>query len=154
MSITEIGSIDELHDLVGKEVALTEWFEIAQERILQFAEATEDRQWIHVDVERARLESPFGTTIAHGFLTLSLLPHLLSSAISFRTKPKMGINYGLNKVRFTSPVPAGARIRGRFTLKSLEQVSGVVQIVWDVVVECEGLDKPCCVAEWVTRRYE
>ena len=152
MPITQIDSIAELANYAGKEVGVSDWLEVSQDRINQFAEATEDRQWIHTDPERAASESPFKTTIANGFLTLSLLSALTKSAISVGGV-RMGINYGLNRVRFVSPVPAGARIRGRFTLATLEEIKGGVQSTWNVTVEREGSDKPCCVAEWLVRYY-
>jgi acyl dehydratase len=144
-------SIRDLEGRVGQEIGVSPWMEIAQDRIDLFARATEDFQWIHVDPERAK-QSPFGGTIAHGFLTLSLLPKLNDSAFEF-TDRKMGVNYGLNKVRFTSPVPAGAKIRGRFTLAKLEPLEGGVQTTWSVVVEREGGDKPVLVAETISRHY-
>jgi acyl dehydratase len=149
----EIESLRDLRDRIGQEIVVSAWMEINQERIDRFAEATEDYQWIHVDVERARRESAFQTTIAHGFLTVSMLSRLLNSSIKFRTA-KMGLNYGFNRLRFTGPVPAGSRVRGRFTLNALEEIEGGVQTTWGVVVEREGSDKPCLVAEWLTRRYE
>ncbi len=153
MPVTQIESIAALANYAGKEVAISDWLEVSQERIDQFAEASEDRQWIHLDRERAARESPFKTTIAHGFLTLSLLSALARLALSVGGV-RMGINYGLNRVRFVSPVPAGARIRGRFTLSTLEEIKGGVQSTWNVTVEREGSDKPCCVAEWLVRYYE
>jgi len=153
MPVTDIESIAQLGERVGQEVATSDWFEVTQERINQFAEATEDRQWIHVDPERAARESPFKQTIAHGFLTLSMLSELMKLAISVGGL-KMGLNYGLNRVRFVAPVPAGSRIRGRFTLAELEEIKGGVQATWNVTVEREGGgDKPCCVAEWLVRYY-
>ena len=152
MPVTQIKNVAELANYAGKEVGVSDWLEVSQDRINQFAEATEDRQWIHIDPERAANESPFKTTIAHGFLTLSLLSVLAKSAISVGGV-RMGINYGLNRVRFVSPVPAGARIRGRFTLATLEEIKGGVQSTWNVTVEREGSDKPCCVAEWLVRYY-
>jgi acyl dehydratase len=152
MPVTQIKNTAELANYAGKEVGISDWFDVSQDRINQFAEATEDRQWIHIDPERAASESPFKTTIAHGFLTLSLLSVLAKSAISVGGV-RMGINYGLNRVRFVSPVPAGARIRGRFTLAALEEIKGGVQSTWNVTVEREGSDKPCCVAEWLVRYY-
>lgn len=119
----EIASLAELKSLVGQEVAVSDWIGIPQERINLFAEATGDRQWIHVDPERSRAQSPFGGTIAHGFLTLSLLPILMDSAITM-PNVKMGVNYGLNKVRFPAPVPAGSRVRGRIVLLSIEDIDG------------------------------
>lgn len=153
MPIREIESYGELRDLVGQEVAVSDWVEVTQERINQFAEATGDQQWIHLDIARASTESPYQTTIAHGFLTLSLLSYLMSRAFTIRERPKMGINYGLNRVRFPAAVLAGSRIRARFTLKAFEEIPGGGQMTWDVVVESEGADKPCCVAEWVGRFY-
>ena len=153
MTQRHIESITELQQLVGEEVAVSDWFEVSQERINQFAEATEDRQWIHTEPERARRDSPFKTTIAHGFLTLSLLSELMKRAIEVGGL-RMGINYGLNRVRFVSPVPAGARVRGRFTLAAIEEISGGAQATWKVAVEREGGgDKPCCIAEWLVRYY-
>jgi acyl dehydratase len=136
---------------LGQEVAVSPWLEITQERIDLFAKATEDFQWIHVDRERAK-QSPFGGTVAHGFLTLSMLPKLSDSALEL-TDRKMGVNYGLNRVRFPAPVPAGSKIRGRFTLAKLERLDGGVQTTWSVVVEREGGDKPVMVAETVSRHY-
>ncbi len=152
MPFTHIESIAKLRDHVGRDVAVSDWLEVSQQRINQFAEATDDRQWIHVDAERASRESPFKETIAHGFLTLSLLSELGKRAMSVGGV-RMGINYGLDRVRFVSPVPAGSRIRGRFTLSALADISGGVQVIWKVTVEREGGDKPCCVAEWLVRYY-
>jgi len=135
---------------VGREVAVSDWLEIAQAKVDEFADATGDRQWIHVDPERAARESPFGGTIAHGFLTLSLLSKLYSSCIDIRPR-RMGINVGFNRVRFTAPVRVGTRIRARFALGKLEAVQDGFQFVWNVTIEAEGGDKPACVAEWVTR---
>ncbi len=154
MSVTVIENLAELRDLVGEEIAVSDWLEVTQTMINGFADATGDHQWIHVDEARARAESPFGTTIAHGFLTLSLMVKMLSESISFRQLPRMGLNYGLNRVRFTSPVPAGSLIRGRFAVKVVEDVPGGVQITWSVIVELKGSDKPCCVAEWLGRRFD
>ena len=148
----QIESLADLQKQIGREVAVSDWLEVTQARINQFAEATEDRQWIHTDPERAARESPFKSTIAHGFLTLSLLSKLALGTMSVGGV-RMGINYGLNRVRFVAPVPAGARIRGRFTLAALEEINGGAQAVWQVTVECEGSDKPCCVAEWLVRYY-
>jgi len=153
MPITHIESIAKLRDYVERDVAVSDWIEVSQERINQFAESTDDRQWIHVDPERAARESPFKETIAHGFLTLSLLSELGKRAMSVGGV-RMGINYGLDRVRFVRPVPAGSRIRGRFTLSALANISGGVQVTWKVTVEREGGDKPCCVAEWLVRYYE
>ena len=145
-------TLRELEARVGQEVGVSPWIEITQERIDTFARAIEDFQWIHVDPARAK-SSPFGGTIAHGFLTLSLLSHLAESTFSF-TERRMGINYGLNRVRFTSPVPVGSRVRARFTLQKFEHIEGNgVQVTWTTVVEREGADKPALVAEWIGRHY-
>ena len=150
--MTEIESVEKLGEWVGREVALSEWVEVSQERINAFAETTEDRQWIHVDPERAARESPFGGTIAHGFLTLSLLSEMGRTALKVGGV-RMGLNYGLGRVRFVSPVPAGSRIRGRFTLAALKEIRDGAEVTWKVTVEREGGDKPCCVAEWLVRYY-
>ena len=143
--------IRDLESRVGQEIAVSPWIEMPQERIDLFAKATEDFQWIHVDREKAK-QSPYGSTIAHGFLTLSMLPKLIESTFVFSDR-KMGVNYGLNKVRFTAPMPAGARIRGRFTLAKYEKLEGGVQTTWSVVLEREGGDKPVMVAETISRHY-
>jgi acyl dehydratase len=148
-----IASIEELKSLSGQEVATSDWIEVTQQRINDFADATEDHQWIHVDVERATTESPFHSTIAHGFLTLSLLPHLAAQAFKVEGNFKMGINYGLNRLRFVSPVPAGSRVRAKFTLQSVEDVTGGVQLAWSATCEIEGGAKPALVAEWLVRYY-
>ena len=153
MPVLHIANLADLRDKVGQQIVVSDWLQVGQDRIDAFAECVGDHQWIHVDAERARRESPFGTTIAHGFLTLSLLSKLLGESIRFQSA-KMGVNYGFNRVRFTGPVPAGSRVRGRFTLKNLDEIQGGVQMTWDVTVDREGDDKPCLVAEWVTRRYE
>jgi acyl dehydratase len=140
-------------DLVGRELA-SPWLDVSQETIAQFADVTSDRQWIHVDPERAGIEGPFGTTVAHGFLTLSLVSRLMRDALRFEPAPRLAINYGLNRVRFPSPVPANSRLRGRFTLLRLEQTSdGGHQATWSATIECEGSAKPSCVAEWLVRYY-
>lgn len=144
-------SLRELEGKVGQEVGVSPWVEISQERIDQFAKATEDFQWIHVDPARAR-QSPFGGTIAHGYLTLSMLPKLSESTFEFSDR-KMGVNYGLNRVRFTAPVPAGSRIRGRFTLAKYERIEGGVQVTMHVVFEREGGDKPVMIAEAIARHF-
>lgn len=149
-------SLAELELVVGQEVAVSGWISIDQERIDRFADATDDHQWIHVDPERAR-QGPFGAPVAHGFLTLSLLPHLMAEAIEMKNTV-LGVNYGLNKVRFPSPVPVGSRLRGHFKLLAMEKLPAQMgfpgaQLVWEVTIEREGSDKPVCVAESVTRRY-
>ncbi len=147
-------SPDSLKELLGQEIAVTDWFHISQERIQQFADATLDHQWIHVDVERAKLESPFKAPIAHGFLTLSLLPHFMHEALEIKQGVRLGVNYGLNRVRFVSPVRAGSNIRARIVLQSLKDVPpDGVEGVFNATVELENSDKPCCVAEWVVRYY-
>ena len=135
---------------VGEQIAVSDWLEVTQARINQFADATGDHQFIHVDPVRAAAETPFKGTIAHGFLTLSLLSTLIRESIQF-TGLRMAINYGLNRVRFVSPVPAGSRIRAAITLHAVESVTDGYQVVWQVTVEREGGDKPACVAEWVVR---
>lgn len=150
--MTEIEGVAKLRLLVGREAGVSEWVEVSQERIARFAEATEDRQWIHTDPGRAARESPFKATIAHGFLTLSLLSEMGRTAVAVGGV-RMGINYGLNRVRFVSPVPAGSRVRGRFVLAALEEIKGGAQATWEVTVEREGGGKPCCVAEWLVRYY-
>lgn len=144
--------LDELRGRIGQEVTVSDWLEVAQDRIDGFAEATGDRQWIHVDPERAA-RSPFGGTIAHGFLTLALIPHLFAGAV--RLPPaRMTVNYGLERVRFPSPVPAGRRVRGRFTLLDVRAAAGATDVRWRVTIEVEGGGKPACVAETIARRFE
>ena len=145
-------SMRELESRIGQEVGVSPWCEVTQERIDLFAKAIDDPQWIHVDVERAK-QSPFGTTIAHGFLTLSLLSKFIESTFSFADR-KMGVNYGLNRVRFTAPLPSGSRVRARFKLLKYEKIDGNgAQVTWDVTVEREGSDKPVLIAEWIGRSY-
>ena len=153
MPLRIINGIEELKTLINHEVAASDWFEVTQSRINDFAGATEDHQWIHIDVDRAKTDSPFHSTIAHGFLTLSLLPHLGAQAFRVEGGFKMGINYGLNRLRFVSPVPAGSRVRARFTLQQVEDVAGGAQLTWSVTVENEGGAKPALVAEWLVRYY-
>ena len=149
-------SLAELEHVVGQEVAVGDWVAIDQKRVDRFADATDDHQWIHVDPDRAK-KGPFGGPIAHGFLTLSMLPHLMAESIEIRNTV-LGVNYGLNKVRFPAPVPVGSRVRGRFKLLSMEKLAPQMgfpgaQLVWEVTIEREGSDKPVCVAESVARRY-
>ena len=141
--------LDELRSLTGQEVGVSEWMQVTQEMINRFADVTGDHQWIHVDVERAQRETPFGSTIAHGFLTVSLLSELSRRTVEVRGDYKMRINYGFNKLRFVSPVPAGARIRGRFAPQKVTEN----ELTWAVTVEVEGREKPALVAEWLTRFY-
>ena len=137
---------------VGEEIAVSDWLEVTQARINQFADATGDHQWIHVDPVRAAAELPSKGTIAHGFLTLSLLSTLIRESIQF-TGLRMAINYGLNRVRFVSPVPSGSRIRALITLQAVDAVSGGVQVTWLATIEREGGEKPAAVAEWLVRYY-
>jgi len=148
-----IASIESLKDFIGREVAVSDWVGVTQERISAFAEVTGDRQWIHLDRERAEKESPYGTTIAHGFLTLSLLSSLMQDAMQFEQAGRRAINYGLNRVRFVSAVRAGSRIRGRFALAAFKDLGDAIELVLSVTVECEGSDKPACIAEWIIRHY-
>lgn len=145
-------TLDDLAACVGQEVAVSDWLSISQAQVNLFAEATGDHQWIHVDPSRAKA-GPFGGTIAHGFLTLSLLPQFFESAVKV-TETRMGVNYGLNKVRFMSPVLVGSRLRARLTLVACEPIDKQgKQITWDVTIEREGSDKPVCVAQSLLRSY-
>ena len=145
-------TLAELAALVGQEVAVSDWITITQEQVNQFAQATGDHQWIHVDVERAKA-GPFGGPIAHGFLTLSLIPKFFESSFEI-VQSRMGVNYGLNKVRFMAPVPVGSRLRARMKLLQCDAIDNQgVQMVWEVAVQREGSDKPVCVAESIVRRY-
>ena len=148
-----IDGVEELRGLVGQEVAIGDWFTITQAQINTFADVSRDRQWIHTDPERARRDSPFATTVAHGFLTLSLLSHLHSQAVQIRGGVRMAINYGLNRVRFTSAVPAESRIRTRSVLQALEEIADGVHLVWAITAEIEGTTKPALVADWLVRLY-
>jgi len=146
-------TLAELRDNVGKELGVSAWHEVTQSQIDLFAEVTGDHQWIHLDQDRAHRESPYGTTIAHGFLTVSLLPMLINEAVEITGDVKLRVNYGFNRLRFTGAVPSGSRIRGRFTLSSIKDVEGGVEIAWLATVEVEGRDKPALVAEWLGRTY-
>jgi acyl dehydratase len=149
-------AIDNLSGLsarIGEEIAISEWIEITQARVDAFAETTEDRQWIHTNPARAARESPYGSTIAHGFLTLSLISRLARTAMSFPTS-RMAVNYGVNRVRFVSAVPVGSRLRARFSPAAVEAVDGGTQVTWKATVERDGGTKPACVAEWIVRYYE
>ena len=148
----EIADLLSLRNRLGEEIAVSDWLAVTQERIQQFADATGDHQWIHLDVERAATESPFGTTIAHGFLTLSLVSVLLREAFRIRGL-RLAVNGGLNRVRFTAPVPAGSRVRARVAPASVGEIGGSVQVVWAITLEREGAEKPCCVLEWIVRYY-
>ena len=143
--------LSDLQALVGQEIATSDWITVDQQRIDQFAQATGDHQWIHIDPVRAAA-GPFGTTIAHGFLTLSLLPEMSATAFGVQDT-RMGVNYGLNRVRFPAPVPVGSRLRGRFKLLAYEPLEGGAQVTVEVTMEREGSAKPVCVAESLARRY-
>ena len=145
-------NLTELAGLSGREVAVTDWLEITQERINQFADATDDHQWIHIDPQRAERESPYGAPIAHGFLTLSLLPKFLMDTLTI-AGVRMAINYGLNRVRFPSAVRAGSRIRARIVLQSIRDVADAAEATYSITVECQDAEKPCCVAELLARYY-
>ncbi|HVE92961.1 MAG TPA: MaoC family dehydratase [Actinomycetota bacterium] len=144
--------VEKLKPLEGRELGVGEWMEITQERINAFAGATDDHQWIHVDPEAAA-KGPFGKTIAHGYLTLSLIPALAGSMTLPVEGIKMGINYGLNRVRFIAPVPVGSRIRARRKMQEVREVPGGAQLTVEVTIELEGSEKPACVAETVSRVY-
>ena len=148
----DIPNILSLRDRLGQELAVSDWLEVTQDRINQFAGATGDHQWIHVDPARAATESPFKTTIAHGFLTLSLISTLARTSMTLPPL-RLAINYGVNRVRFVTPVPAGARIRARFSPVAVEETGGGIQVTWKAVIECEHSEKPSCVVEWVVRYY-
>lgn len=149
----EIANVTELRAYAGREIAISDWFTVTQEQIARFADVTDDHQWIHLDQARAARESPYGTTIAHGFLSLALIGALVRNAVSLGGQ-KLSVNYGLNRVRFTSAVPSGARIRARVTPMSVEDVDGSAsQVTWKIVVEREGAEKPCLIAEWIVRYY-
>ena len=152
MKLAVFDRLADMQPMVGQEIAISDWVTISQERINQFAEATGDHQWIHVDAERAK-NSPFKSTIAHGFLTLSLIPCFSEPSIKVKSI-KMGVNYGLNKVRFTNPVKVNSRVRGRFVLKAFDPIEGGAQVTMNVTVEIEGQEKPACVAESISRRFE
>jgi acyl dehydratase len=148
-----IHGLDELKAADGSEAGVSDWYEVTQEQINLFAEATGDHQWIHLDRERAARESPFKTTVAHGFLTVSLLPMLLKEAVQVDVNAKLSVNYGFNRLRFVSPVPSGARVRVRVTPNAIKDFEGGVEIAWGIVVEVEGSAKPAVVAEWLGRLY-
>jgi acyl dehydratase len=149
MSPRIVNGIEELKTLTGQEVGVSDWLPVTQDMIDRFADVTGDHQWIHVDPERAKRETPFGSTIAHGFLTVSLLPQLSQQAVSVKGDFKMRINYGFNRLRFVSPVRAGSKIRARFTAQKVTDN----EVTWLVTVDVEGQDKPAVVAEWLSRFY-
>jgi acyl dehydratase len=142
-----------LKEFVGKEIGVTKWLRVSQERIETFAEATADRQWIHVDPARAIKESPYGTTIAHGFLTLCLISHFTKELIQIDGGVRLAVNYGLNRVRFPAAVPVDSRIRARVALLALKELPDSVEATYAITIECELSEKPCCVAEWIVRYY-
>jgi acyl dehydratase len=148
-----VKSPQSLKELVGRRIGVTEWFCVTQERIEQFAEATEDRQWIHLDRARASKESPYGTTIAHGFLTLSLISYFMKEVIQFQGGVRLTVNYGLNRVRFPAALPAGSRIRGCIEVQAIKELSDSVEAMYAVTIEREKSEKPVCVAEWAVRYY-
>jgi acyl dehydratase len=148
-----VENLQALNEWLGTEIGVTEWFFVSQQRIDQFAEATEDRQWIHLDRARASRESPYAATIAHGFLTLSLISHLLKELLQIQNGVRLAVNYGLNRVRFPNAVCADSRIRARVVLQALKEVLGGVEAIFAVTIECEQSEKPGCVAEWIVRYY-
>jgi len=148
-----IKSAQALKEWAGKEIGVTEWFAIGQGRIERFAEATEDRQWIHVDGKRAAKESPYGATIAHGFLTLSLMSRLVKEVMQIESGVRLAVNYGLNRVRFPAAVRAESRIRARVALHAVKEVPDAVEATYAVTIESESSEKPACVAEWIVRYY-
>ena len=145
--------IEDVRQSIGREVGAGEWLAVTQEMVDQFAELTGDRQWIHVDGERARRESPFGATVAHGFLTVALLSRLVREAVDVQTDCKLRVNYGCNRLRFPAPVTVGSRIRARVTPNAVREIEGGIEIVWGVVVEIESQAKPALAAEWLVRMY-
>jgi acyl dehydratase len=148
-----IKNVKDLHEYIGREIGASEWLLISQERVAQFAEATEDRQWIHLDAARAAAESPYGVTIAHGFLTLSLVSHFMKDVIALDWGLRFVVNYGLNRVRFPAPVKVGSRIRARIALTALTETADSVDVTFSVTIESAGSSKPNCVAEWMVRYY-
>jgi acyl dehydratase len=145
--------IEDVRQSIGKEAGVSGWLQVTQDLIERFAALTGDRQWIHVDAERARRESPFGATVAHGFLTVALLSRMVSEAVDLRVDCKMRVNYGFNRLRFPAPVTAGSRIRAHVTPNAVRDVEGGIEITWGVVVEIENQAKPAVAAEWLVRIY-
>ena len=152
MAKRTVDSPQAMKALIGQELGVSDWLEITQERVDRFAEATDDHQWIHVDPERAKRDSPYGGTIAHGYLTLSLLAGFMANTLEIGGT-RMGVNYGTNRVRFTDPVPVGSRIRARIALAKYEAIAGGAQLTWNVTIERDGATKPAMIAETVSRRY-
>jgi len=153
MQALKLENPQSLAALVGKEIGVTDWFRVTQGRIEQFAEATEDRQWIHTDRERASRESPYGTTIAHGFLTLSLISHFIKELLQIEGGLRLAVNYGLNRVRFPDAVRADSKVRARVALLALKELPDALEATFSVTIENEKSDKPNCVAEWIVRYY-
>jgi acyl dehydratase len=153
MATLFLASLQSLKDYVGREIATTSWLVVTQERIRQFAEATGDHHWIHIDPDRAQRESPYGAAIAHGFLTLSLMSHFMREAIQLPGNVRQTINYGLNRVRFPAPVRTGEKIRARIRLESCRELPDSVEAIFNITIETEGAGKPCCVAEWILRYF-
>lgn len=153
MPTLKLESPQSLAAFVGKEIGVTDWLQVTQERIDQFAEATEDRQWIHTDRERASKESPYGTTIAHGFLTLALISHFIKELLHIEGGVRLAVNYGLNRVRFPAAVRADSRIRARVVLLALKELPDALEATFSVTIENETSDKPSCVAECIVRYY-
>ena len=145
--------LEQVKESIGREAGVSPWVEVTQELINQFAAVSGDHQWIHVDVERARRESPFKATIAHGFLTVSLLSRMVSEAVNLEVKAKLRVNYGFNRLRFPAPVPAGSRVRAHLTPNAVKDVEGGVEIAWGITVEIENQTKPALAAEWLVRIY-
>ncbi|MBI4619222.1 MAG: MaoC family dehydratase [Desulfobacterales bacterium] len=152
MAKRTIEDLEELKTMVGQEIGVSDWIKVTQERVNTFAEATGDHQWIHVDPERAKKESPYGGPIAHGYLTMSLAPYFLQQIMEIKKK-RMGVNYGLNKVRFPAPVPVGGKLRMKAEVAEIEEIKGGIQIVIKMTFEVEGQEKPCCIAEAIYRYY-
>jgi acyl dehydratase len=144
---------EDLRNHIGEELGVSPWHEVTQQQIDQFADISGDHQWIHIDPDRARRESPYGATIAHGFLTVAMLSQLINESIEIEGGYRLRVNYGFNRLRFTGAVPAGSRIRGRFTLQSIKDIEGGVELTWLSTVDVEGRDKPALVAEWLGRTY-
>ncbi len=148
-----IHGVQELKTLIGRETGVGPWFTVSQDLISQFGELTGDTQWIHTDPVRAQAESPFATTVAHGFLTLSLISRLVREAVDLQGDFRLSVNYGFNRVRFPAPVPVGSRIRARVDLNALHEAADHVEIVWGVTIEIESAPRPALVAEWLLRKY-
>jgi acyl dehydratase len=149
-----VNDLQSLKELVGREIGVSDWLCVTQERIREFAEATGDRQWIHLARERAKKESPYGGTIAHGFLTLSLISHLMKDVMEIRSGVRLAVNYGLNRVRFPAAVRTDSRVRARVTLLALKELPDCAEAIFAVTVEIDQSEKPGCVAEWIVRYYQ